>query len=662
MIINNNIASLRSQGALFQNNRALGQDLHRLSTGLRINNASDDAAGLAISEGLRTQVRGQEQAKRNTLDGISALNIAEGAMNELHNILQRQRELAVQSSTETYSDTERKYMQIEFERLSEEKARIMQVTNFNGMKLLDSSREANSIFVQRETQTDINGTRIAGRIGSSLENIGNAMSRINTNTNVARELHGETLAEGWHSAGAAAIRENVSSKLEDIFGTDMKSIQNFSNANWVAAESALAALRTLADESTLNGLMNKFGVRGNATDSVGEAIEAVSHGLTAAAHTMVAIDETLGNLAAQIEAVWQVLGGTDNTDDGYDDFENAIITSIQTAVNRGGFAAGTIHELDEADVQNALRDAIRAGFRTGVETQLRDMAISESERNSVVSEITKIETELSRIHSGGATAANSAMLNALTSVQRQLGEDAAANGTPSGLLGVIDSAARTRDIENARDAFVASLNNLFTNGASGADFNMFNADQLEAYLNAAEDFRNAVRNSTDLTNSERTAIMRSFNELRDTVDVVNTIAATSFMPDDRHNGNLWVDANGMRGLDSINVSYDVGDFKHGADILTRENSELAITAIDDAIRAVSEARADIGANINRLETTINNLTVSITNQQAAESNIRDLDFAKQSSNFTKNQILTQSATAMLTQANQTTQGALQLIR
>jgi len=154
---------------------------------------------------------------------------------------------------------------------------------------------------------------------------------------------------------------------------------------------------------------------------------------------------------------------------------------------------------------------------------------------------------------------------------------------------------------------------------------------------------------------------RSFNEFRDNVDVVNTIAGTSFLPDDRHNGNLWVDANGIRGIDSINISYNVGDFTHGADILTRMNAEEAITAIDDAIRAVSEARADIGANINRLETTINNLTVSITNQQAAESNIRDLDFAKQSSNFTKNQILTQSATAMLTQANQTTQGALQLI-
>jgi flagellin len=87
----------------------------------------------------------------------------------------------------------------------------------------------------------------------------------------------------------------------------------------------------------------------------------------------------------------------------------------------------------------------------------------------------------------------------------------------------------------------------------------------------------------------------------------------------------------------------------------------AITALDDAIVKVNSMRADVGATVNRLESAINNLTVSSTNQQAAESQIRDVDFAAESSEFTKNQILTQSATAMLSQANATSQGALQLI-
>ena len=131
MRINNNISSMVSQGALFNNNRKLGGDLEKLSTGLRVNRASDDAAGLAISEGLRAQVKGSEQAKRNTLDGISALGIVDGAYNEIHAILQRAREIAVQGANATYSSTERGYMQTELQALGSEIARIVSATTWN---------------------------------------------------------------------------------------------------------------------------------------------------------------------------------------------------------------------------------------------------------------------------------------------------------------------------------------------------------------------------------------------------------------------------------------------------------------------------------------------------------------------------------------------------
>jgi len=138
MRVNHNVPATVTQGALAINNRGLVKNLERLSTGLRVNRASDDAAGLAISEGLRTQIRGSQQAKRNALDGISALNIAEGATNEISAILQRQRELAIQASTATYSSTERAYMDLEFQQLTSEIMRITRATNFNGMKLLDT--------------------------------------------------------------------------------------------------------------------------------------------------------------------------------------------------------------------------------------------------------------------------------------------------------------------------------------------------------------------------------------------------------------------------------------------------------------------------------------------------------------------------------------------
>jgi flagellin len=177
MRINHNISSMVSQGALFSNNRAIGQDLERLSTGLRINRASDDAAGLAISQGLRAQVRGQEQAKKNALDGMSALNIAEGAANELHAILDRMREIAVQSSTATYGNTERDYMNQEFKQLRDEIDRITQVTNFNGLKLLDSTATASQgIFVNTSVggasslQVDANNIGLNGSQTNGAEN------------------------------------------------------------------------------------------------------------------------------------------------------------------------------------------------------------------------------------------------------------------------------------------------------------------------------------------------------------------------------------------------------------------------------------------------------------------------------------------------------------
>ncbi len=138
MRINHNISSMTTQGALFQANRAQNKNLEKLSSGLRINRSSDDAAGLAISENLRSQVRGAKQARRNAQDGISALNIAEGAANEVSSILQRMRELAIQSSTETLTDSERVYTNQEFKQLNDEIDRISSVTNYNGQKLVSN--------------------------------------------------------------------------------------------------------------------------------------------------------------------------------------------------------------------------------------------------------------------------------------------------------------------------------------------------------------------------------------------------------------------------------------------------------------------------------------------------------------------------------------------
>lgn len=139
MRINHNIPSMVTQGSLYQVNRDMSKSLEKLSTGLRINRASDDAAGLGVSENLRTQVNGTAQASKNAQDGIAALTIAEGAANEVSSILQRMRELAVQASNDTLTSVERSYTESEFQALTSEIDRIAKVTNYNRQELLSTT-------------------------------------------------------------------------------------------------------------------------------------------------------------------------------------------------------------------------------------------------------------------------------------------------------------------------------------------------------------------------------------------------------------------------------------------------------------------------------------------------------------------------------------------
>lgn len=139
MRINHNISSMSAMNSLFKTGRDMNKSLEKLSTGLRINRSSDDAAGLAISENLRAQVRGIAQAQRNALDGTSMLQIAEGAANEISDILQRMRELSIQSANDTLTSVERGYANEEFGNLRDEINRIASVTNYNGVDLISST-------------------------------------------------------------------------------------------------------------------------------------------------------------------------------------------------------------------------------------------------------------------------------------------------------------------------------------------------------------------------------------------------------------------------------------------------------------------------------------------------------------------------------------------
>ena len=199
-VINTNLNSLITQAALSKNNRSLGQSMEQLATGKRINSAADDAAGLAISNRQTSQIRGLNQAVRNANDAISMLQTAEGATNEVTNMLQRMRELAVQSTNGTYAASDRTALQSEFAELQAEITRISNNTEWNASKIVDGTMTAVTFQVganasQANTSITSIDTAMAaidsfrsdmGAKINRFQHAGDNLTNVSTNTSAAR--------------------------------------------------------------------------------------------------------------------------------------------------------------------------------------------------------------------------------------------------------------------------------------------------------------------------------------------------------------------------------------------------------------------------------------------------------------------------------------------
>ena len=238
----NNIASLNAQRFLGTNNDRLGQSVERISSGIRINRASDDAAGLAISEGLRSDIRALRQADRNANDGVSLINITEGALNEQGSMLIRLRELASQAATGTTGSTERATIQLEFNALRNEIDRITNTTEFNGQKLIDGSlassiASTSQVFIQIGIDSNAN-SRINLNEQMNIKAVTASALSIDT-LSVKTSTDALTALEGVNKAidSVTAIRGQVGAVQNRL----MRSISNLSISveNLSAAESQI---------------------------------------------------------------------------------------------------------------------------------------------------------------------------------------------------------------------------------------------------------------------------------------------------------------------------------------------------------------------------------------------------------------------------------------
>jgi flagellin len=255
--ISTNVASLNAQRNLTATQHNSEQSLARMSSGYRINQASDDAAGLAISENLKAQIRGMRQASRNSNDGISLVQVAEGGLNEVSNMLIRLRELAVQGSSDTVGDTERKFIDVEYQQLKSEVQRISEVTSFNGRDLLNGT--GGMFDIQVGTHNDNFKDRLsfnASAANASTDALGITNEQVATKAGAQMSLDAvdkALVSVNGIRANFGAMQNRLQSTIANLAISD----ENLSAANSRIRDTDIAAESA---ELTRNNILTQAGV------------------------------------------------------------------------------------------------------------------------------------------------------------------------------------------------------------------------------------------------------------------------------------------------------------------------------------------------------------------------------------------------------------------
>lgn len=548
MRINTNISAMNSWRNLSSVNTQLTKSLERLSSGLRINRAADDAAGLSISENLRTQVRGQQQALKNVQDGISMVNIADGGLNEIASLLQRGRELAVQAANDTLGAAERQALQEEADQINLEIDRICQSTTFNGINLLQSSKYSDA---DRQLVLD------------ALQN------------GALKDAYDKVIA-AYGFTHAAVPNLEVEFVDSDSFAAAYVSYSTpIFNPASLSLTVVLDWAVPLAQAGNIDAIENVI------------AHEMV-HAMMAEETNMFAFPDWFQEGAAEF-----VIGA--------DSRVSSALASMggDTPANRTALANLITSNATEMSSSNHYAAAYLA-------TKYLDDRL----RNA-----------------GYAGGLGWAMQNVLDDTANDLNDVLA-------LPGMVDfGGAPYAD----QDDFLADFKaNFAAWSALPGNLNLGNADRGAI---TGSDYGFAAQDTVSVvTTTGSTADPTPWNEVWPTSEGQQVVIQTGANKSQELTLNLTSVTSGSLGVNSV-------------DLTTQATAGSAITAYDTAIGRVSQARATLGAQSNQMEHTMANLATSVENQAAAESRIRDSDMAALMTAFTRQQILSESATGVLAQAN-----------
>lgn len=689
-VINTNIASINAQRNLNSSQRANDTALQRLSSGLRINSARDDAAGLAISTRFDAQVRGTSVAIRNSGDGISLAQTAEGALNNITTSLQRVRELALQSANDTNTDLDRQALNAEAQQLIEEIGTISEKASFNGRKLLDGS------FSTATFQTGANvGESISfGIAGATLDTLGTAQTNgISSSPGGTVDLAAGSLAMAAGDLVLNGISVGASTGSTDGASNDLKSSSAISkaaainavsdlsgvvatvNAN-VAGGTTVAAAADTAYSFDLNGVTITFDTAANNSQEQNvavtvDAINAVSGqtgvvavytgdvntgiDLVAADGRNITLDETTGSTTdlglAASDADGQVFVGslTLVSEDGSD-----IVISTDTGdIDNVGLEVGTFSgansgvvgdgsDLTTRTADLATGDIVINGIAVGPASSTSDTASTAGNARSAIS----IADAINKVaDSSGVTA--EALSNVITSDAVVAADD----DVSIAINGVTVSAAfdATDEISLKIGAFVDAVN--ASSGQTGVTAQALGADQFQLI---AEDGRNITLGAGTYTAGD--------------MGLTNLESET-------HMGGVSLISAGEIVLSSTTGSISSSGFAVGTyggsgdgqllrdlDISTVDGALTAITAVDNALQTVAGQAADLGAIQNRFSATIVNLESTGENLAAANSRIKDADFAAETAALARSQVLQQAGISILAQANARSQQVLSLLQ
>ena len=709
-VINTNISSLNAQRNLNTSQTGLSTALQRLSSGLRINSAKDDAAGLAISQRMTSQINGLDQAARNANDGISLAQTAEGSLSAITDNLQRIRTLALQSANSTNSASDRAALNAEVQSSLAEIGRVASTTQFNGLNLLDgtftnsqfqvgananqtinvtiggattaqlgayqynNSTSAVSGTALASGDLTINGVNVGASTSGSADDIVNSINSVTNQTGVTASATSSIVA-----SNAPTGKVSLQSGDLVINGTNIGAItgafdvatQGTSIANAINLKTAATGVTATANATTgaltLSSSTGKTIAITSSNGTAGAARVENATGLELSASTQVAtetlaIGGTKGNAVATFAFADVTTGDTFTVGSTQYTFDATKTTG--TADGSGGFYVGGSFT-DDATLNAQVLDAINGTTTPGSAAPGVIATTTGGTNVTITDKFLGVETTASHtLTDGGGGAVTAITNNAGTGIAE--GATAIINGTTYTFTKAASSGNNISLTQTGNDAAAAilvatDLAAAVNAGHTAKTTEVTAANGGTSTVTVTSDLRGTPGNATVATTGTAAGAGLTAAAGVTAVDGAYT-ASTTYGTISLNSDKAYSIAGNNSAIAGLSTASSTLTSISSIDVSSVDGSNKAISLVDAAISQVNTTRASLGAVQNRFSSTISNLQSSSENISAARSRIQDTDFAAETAALTRGQILQQAGTAMLAQANSLPNGVLALLR